>query len=220
MKELLHFLEQLCVHNNREWFNEHKAIYQQQKLFFEEFIGKLMHEISKFDDSVKRLEPKDCTYRIYRDVRFSDDKTPYKQYIAAFIAIGGKKSFAGGYYVHIEPENTLISGGVYQPPVPVLYEIRKHIVENWEEFKSIIHNPPFASIFKNIEGDKLQSMPRGFDKNLPAAEIIKHKSFLVSSYITNTELTVSSFFEQTVEKFHLIAGFNTFFNRILHKYYS
>ena len=105
VKEILAFLKDLAAHNNREWFAENKSRYEEVKSLFHILVQDLILSISSFDESVKHLQVKDCTYRIYRDIRFSQDKTPYKQHIGAYINAKGKKSLHGGYYLHLEPDN-------------------------------------------------------------------------------------------------------------------
>ena len=105
MKDILYFLRDLCVNNNREWFNDNRKLYTLRKEEFETIVNQLIQEVAKFDSTVAHLSPKDCTYRINRDTRFSNDKTPYKNHMGAFIAPGGKKACTSGYYIHIEPDN-------------------------------------------------------------------------------------------------------------------
>ena len=136
-KNILLFLNELKNNNNRDWFHANKPKYNEAKVEFENYINNLIPEIGKFDNEIKHLEAKECIFRIFRDVRFSKDKSPYKPNFGAYIVKGGKKSGNAGYYLHIEPENSFLGGGIYMPPSNILKAIRIEIYENIDEFKSI-----------------------------------------------------------------------------------
>ena len=116
---ILEFLTLIKENNNREWFHENKALYNQAKNDFEVFVNLAINEISKFDKSIVSVDAKDCIFRIFRDVRFSKSKMPYKANFGAFIIKGGKKSPMAGYYIHVEPGNSFLAGGIYMPPADV-----------------------------------------------------------------------------------------------------
>ncbi len=178
---LLTFLKELDNNNNKEWFEKHKPRYQSLKEDFEIFVADLINDISKSDPLVKNLEPKKCIYRIYRDVRFSKDKTPYKTNFGAAISYGGRKSQYAGYYMHIEPGNkSMFAGGVYHPEGKVVHDIRQEIDYNVDEFKGIIRSKSFKKYFPELwSGDQLKTAPKGYPKDHPDIDILKNRSFLV-----------------------------------------
>src|SRR3989304_4261485 len=133
-KSTLTFLKKLKKNNNREWFNANKHLYDDARYDFEVFVFDLIQNISVFDESVSGLEPKDCLFRIYRDVRFSKDKAPYKQNFGAVIQIGGRKSSKSGYYIHLEPGGkNMLASGIYMPMPDKLSSVRNHVAENFKE---------------------------------------------------------------------------------------
>jgi uncharacterized protein (TIGR02453 family) len=139
MKEVLQFLRELEVNNNRAWFEENKKRYLAVKALHEAFVAELIHGVGLFDPEVAGLEVKDTVFRIYRDVRFSPDKSPYKTHIGAYLARGGRKSPRGGYYVHLEPGHSFFSGGIWCPEAPLLRALREDVFNSVEEFKAIIN---------------------------------------------------------------------------------
>ena len=215
MKDILYFLRQLCVHNNREWFNENRALYNEQKGEFEKIVARLISEISKFDSSVSHLSPKDCTYRINRDIRFSNDKTPYKNHFGAFIAPGGKKTCTGGYYLHIEPDNSLLAGGIYMPPSDILLRLRTVIYERPKEFVEIVEHPDFVKTFGKLDGDKLKSAPKGFPRNFEHLDLIKFKDYSVSTSLSDDDIGSLDIENRIIEVFKMLKDFNTFLNKAL-----
>jgi len=180
-KEALRFLKNLKRNNNRTWFESHKHEYEELlKLPMQSFIFSLQPHFSAFAPEFE-LSPKRSIFRIYRDIRFSNDKTPYKTHIAAHFVLRGKeKGFVGsGYYFHIEPGEVFIGGGIYMPDADQLKGIRKAISQRSEEFLSILNDRKFRKRFGKLEGDKLQRIPKGYDESDPMAEWLKLKQFFV-----------------------------------------
>jgi len=132
---IIKFLTTLKENNNRDWFNKNKKWYQRSIEEFEVYVNCLIGEIQKFDVDIRFLAAKDCIFRIYRDIRFSKDKSPYKTNFGAFIVKDGRKSGNAGYYLHIEPGSSFLGGGIYMPPAETLRVVRKEIFENTKEFK-------------------------------------------------------------------------------------
>ena len=155
MKDILDFLTELSVNNNREWFAEHKEWYQQCYAKFVDFSEQYICRLSQIDPTLKGLQPKDCIWRIYRDVRFSHDKRPYKEWFGVFPATGvpgrpktwGKKSMRGGYYVHLQPGNCLFAGGIWDPGKELLMALRREIEANYEEVEDIMAAPSWQKYF-------------------------------------------------------------------------
>ncbi|QOW10208.1 DUF2461 domain-containing protein [Kaistella flava (ex Peng et al. 2021)] len=184
----LQFLKTLEKNNNREWFNEHKDVYLKAKEDVEVFVEDLIHEISKFDDEILKIDPKKAIFRIYRDIRFSKNKIPYKTHFGASLGMG-KGNKISGYYLHIEPGKSFLAGGVYQPEPSVLKEIRKEIAANSEDFLKILENNDFRNNFRGLSVEnKLQRVPTGFEKDHPMAEYLKLKSFIVSHPVSDEQL--------------------------------
>ncbi|RYD82329.1 MAG: TIGR02453 family protein, partial [Sphingobacteriales bacterium] len=142
--ETLQFLADLKENNNKTWFDSHKKQYDAAREDHLNFTAKLIAEVGKWDDDIKKLQAKDCVYRIYRDVRFSKDKTPYKSHFGTYLSPGGKKSARAGYYFHLEPEGTFLGGGVWEPQPEQLKNIRQEIDYNLDEFESILQDAGFA----------------------------------------------------------------------------
>lgn len=211
------FLRNLSQNNNREWYHANKSIYNDAKLEFEHITEILLHEVSEFDNDLAGLTPKDCIFRIFRDVRFSTNKLPYKTNFGTFLTRGGKKAGFAGYYLHIEPDNSFIAGGIYMPPSAVLKEIRNDIFEHIEEFKEIIHTPQLSDNFKPMSGDKLKNPPRGFPKEFPDVDLLKFKSYGFSKMKTDKELMEDGILEEIVNSFKLLYPFIRFLNEAIVK---
>ena len=164
MKTLLTFLTDLRKNNNKEWFNENRKRYEESKeqmLFFTELM---IQELHKFDDDISLISPKDCLFRIFRDVRFSNDKTPYKTHMGSFVARNGRKSHRAGYYMHIEPGNSFLGGGIWSPEAGPLKAIRSEIYDNAGGFKEVIQDKGFLKFYQSIEGEKTKNCSERFSK--------------------------------------------------------
>ena len=203
MNKALAFLKNLKSNNNKDWFEKNKPVYLDVKADFEVVVEKIIKGIAKFDKKISPdMKGKDCTFRIYKDVRFSKDKTPYKSNMGASINPGGKKSLLAGYYLHIEPGASFLAGGVYMPEPEILTAIRQEIDYNPEPLLKILKSASFKKFFKGLdEDDKLKTAPKGFEKDHPHLELLKNKHFIVSHYISDKQLTDKNM-EATV-----IAGF-------------
>jgi uncharacterized protein (TIGR02453 family) len=180
-KEGLRFLKKLKRNNNRTWFENHKHEYEEfLKLPMQSFIFSLQPYFAGFAPEFD-LSPKRSIFRIYRDIRFSNDKTPYKSHIAAHFVLRGKeKGFLGsGYYFHVEPGEVFIGGGIYMPDSDQLKGIRKAVSERSDEFLAIISSRKFKKTFGKLEGNKLQRIPKGYDESHPMADWLKLKQFFV-----------------------------------------
>ena len=187
------FLRQLSAHNEREWFNEHKPLYQMALQEFDKLLAILIARIGEFDPSIRHLQPKDCTYRIYRDIRFSSDKTPYKTHMGGFISAKGKKSLHCGYYFHIEPEGSLYAGGTYGLTPKQLQEIRWSIFDETDTYRKIIEGRKFNQYFPTIGEDRMKVNPKGFPKDFPYMELLKPKDFTVWHHLDFLNYTVDDF---------------------------
>lgn len=184
----LQFLKTLEKNNNRDWFGENKELYLQAKEEVEFFVESLIQEMAAFDEDLLKIDPKKAVFRIYRDIRFSKNKTPYKKHFSASLGMKkGKKT--SGYYLHIEPGKSFLAGGVYLPEPLDLKEIRKEIVASGPEFQTILEQKDFRNNFRGLSVEhKLQRVPMGFEKDYPMAEFLKLKSFTVSHPISDEQL--------------------------------
>ncbi len=214
-KKIITFLLKLKENNNREWFKENKKEYDEARREFAEIIETLISELAKFNPSLNNLQIKDTVFRIYRDVRFSKDKSPYKIQMGAYIAPGGRKSIYAGYYVHFEPNSSFLAGGSYCPASDKLKNIRSEIYYNSSEFKSIIDKPDFKNTFGEIQGSKLVRPPVGFPKDFEDIELLKFKDFTVLHSLTNKEVESKDFINNAIGVFEKLNPFNEFINRAL-----
>lgn len=211
----LDFLVDLKRHNDREWFNANRKRYDDAKLNFETFVQAVIDRITEFDPVLRGLEAKTCTYRINRDIRFTNDKTIYKTHLGAFIVKGGKRNGDryAGYYVHVEPgNNSMIAGGAYIPPMPWLTAIRERIDEQGEQFIKIISNRELRDFFGEIEGEKLKSAPKGYSRDHKHIDYLKLKSYLISRIITDKEISGKGCLELIVKGCKIMKPLNDFLN--------
>ena len=186
MKDIVTFLSHLILNNNREWFNENKELYLISKNQFDEIFQQLIGEIGKFDQRILNATPKECVFRIYRDVRFSHDKRPYKQQFSGFIGYpDGWKSRYAGYYIHIDPEEAYFSAGIWRPEPQVLKKLRQSVIDHYEELNEIRRNKNFAKTFDNkfYDEDKLKRVPAGFPKDFAEPELLKLKHYMVNHHL-------------------------------------
>lgn len=202
MEEVLNFLKELSLNNNREWFEENKPMYLSVKGFVENLAQELINGISEFDDNAKYLTPKECTYRIYRDTRFSIDKTPYKTHIGIFINPPfGKKSCRMGYYLHIEPENFSIGVGNVGLPPKLISGIRESIRDNIEEYVDIIENLEFKKFFQKIGENPVKTAPKGFSKDWEYIDLVRPKDYYASYSLKTREVVAKNFPNKALEIF-------------------
>lgn len=190
MRDTLNFLTELSQHNDRDWFTAHKdwymACYARFVAFAEEYIARL----SEVDAELAGLQAKDCIWRIYRDVRFSKDKHPYKEWFGVFPAAkGGKKSQHGGYYFHLQPGHCLFSGGIWNPSPELLKALRTEIEANSDEVEEIMSTPAWRRHFADFDTDNmLKKVPAGFDPNSAHADWLKRKSYTFTTLLTDEQV--------------------------------
>jgi len=211
-KNTFDFLIALKKNNNREWFQANNSWYQEAKNDFEQFVSALIIEISKFDPAVSQLKPRDCIFRIFRDVRFSKDKSPYKTNFGAYIVPGGKKLGLAGYYFHIEPDECFLAGGIWHPSPEILKKIRKEIYENIDEFLSILQEKEFSKHFDKIYGEKLINPPSGYPVDFSHIDLLKYKDYNVYTEIACQDLFTGKMIEKAAKLYRLMYPFNRFLN--------
>jgi uncharacterized protein (TIGR02453 family) len=179
----------------------------------------LINEIRKFDPEISVMNPKDCMFRIFRDVRFSNDKRPYKTNFGVFIAKGGRKSMHPGYYLHIEPNSSFAGGGIYMPPAEPLKAIRNYLASHGDEFLELINNKDFRSIYPEMHNHQLKTAPKGFPKDHPYIDLLRYKSIVFSTSLENNLITSEIFIEFVVNTFRQLQPVNEVINQVLDKSY-
>lgn len=206
----LQFLRNLEKNNNREWFNENKTLYQEAQQDVISFVEKLIEEMADFDEEMGKLEAKKSVFRIYRDTRFSKDKTPYKTNFGAGLGMG-KGNKISGYYLHIEPGKSFLAGGVYKPEPSVLKTIRQEISAFGDEFKAILEQDEFRNYFRGLSvEDKLKKVPQGFEKDDKMAEYLKLKHFIVTHPVSDEQLLSENAVKEFTKIFKAMKPLNDF----------
>lgn len=211
-KETLKFLRDLQKNNNRDWFNDNKDLYTTAQADVLTFVENLIAETGKFDPEILKLDPKKTLFRIYRDTRFSKDKSPYKTNFGAALGMG-KGGQNGGYYLHMEPGKSFLAGGVYQPQPDVLKKIRKEISTFGDEFTKIVSHKDFKKYFGGLsEEAKLVKVPQGFEKDDPMAEFLKLKNFVVMYELKDEDLLADKATTNFAKIYKAIKPLNDFLN--------
>jgi len=211
--QTLSFLSSLKKNNNKDWFDKNKERYLSSKENVAETVEALLKEIRSFDKRYAGLTSKDCMFRIYRDVRFSKDKRPYKNNLGASINIGGKKATNAGYYLHIEPGGSFLAGGIWMPPSDVIKKIRQEIDYNGKTFHKIIDNKDFKKHFgKPDEEYKLKTTPKGYDKDHPDIEYLRLTSFIVWHKYSDKIVSSKNFVKELGKATKLMRPFLDFLN--------
>lgn len=212
------FLTELNKNNNREWFTDNKKWYQKSMDDFKVFVDDLIPHLAQTDNSLNGISAKDCVYRIYRDVRFSKDKTPYKIHFGANIASGGRKSKLAGFYLHIEPAGESVTGGgIFMPEPPILKALRTEFYKVPEELIDILEDSKFKKYFKNglWDRDKLKLAPKGFPKDFEHIDLLKNKSFVAVSELSNSEISSERLIQKLVEIHKAMYPLNRLINTII-----
>jgi uncharacterized protein (TIGR02453 family) len=209
---ILSFLTQLEKNNNREWFDKNKKMYLEAKDSFDSFVQLLIQTAKSIDPGIGFLEPKNCTFRIYRDVRFSKEKSPFKTNFGAYIAKGGKNSDWAGYYFHLEPSESFIAGGKYMPEGPVLKAIREAIFYEPAKFRGIIEKPSFKKRFPEIMAEKLKTAPQGYPKDHPDIDLLKYKGYAVWQTIDLKKLSSPELIDEIAAAWKEAKPLNDFLN--------
>jgi uncharacterized protein (TIGR02453 family) len=213
--DILNFLKDLKDNNNREWFQANRHRYDDARLTFESFVNELIPMIRTIDPLIDMITAKDCVFRIYRDVRFSADKSPYKPNMGAYIARGGKNSTMAGYYVHVEPGASFLAGGLYMPQADILKKIREEIFYQPAEFKKIILSKDFVKCFGQIDDPaKMKNPPKGYSKDFPDIDLLKFRSYAVMHHATDELILKDGYPLYALEVFKILFPLNNYFNRM------
>ncbi len=216
-KNILRFLRELKENNNKAWFDDHKSDYETARTAFTQAVQKMITTIATFDRDIATLTPKECIFRINRDVRFSKDKRPYKNTMSAYFNRAGKKGTGAGYYVHIEPGKSFVAAGIWMPESDDIAKIRQEIDYNFDEWKKIIDSASFKKHFaEGIEkSNTLVRPPKGYEENNPAISFIKLKSFIASRSFSDADVVASSFNTELSKTFKAVKPLIDFINRSL-----
>lgn len=214
--QTLRFLSQLKENNNKPWFDAHRPQYEAARIDFSNFIQLVIEAVQKWDTTITGLSSRDCLFRINRDIRFSNDKTPYKSNFGASIKRGGRKSGFAGYYFHLEPGASFIGGGLWMPEASALKNVRQEIDYNWEEFRTLLQEKNVTKVYGDLyKGDdvRLTKVPKGYEKEAPAADYLRLKSFIAETRISDEELTKGSLHKKTVAAYEALQPLLNFINR-------
>ncbi len=207
------FLNELKQNNNREWFAVHKDEYLQELGHIEYFVELLLKELNTHD-IIDTPSAKKSLFRIYRDTRFSKDKTPYKtNYSGAFRR--ATKYRRGGYYFHLEPGNSYIAGGFWAPNVPDLKRIREEIAFDAGPLRAIIESAQFVAEFETLKGDQLKTAPKGFDSAHPAIDLLRYKQFIISRKFTDEAVLSTDFATRVSATFKAMRPFFDYMSQTL-----
>jgi uncharacterized protein (TIGR02453 family) len=216
-KSSLQFLKALKKNNNKIWFDKNREKYIAAKNNFEEFVGSLLQKMGSFDSDLKELSAKDCIFRINRDIRFSKNKTPYKISLSASFDKGGKKSINAGYYFHLQPGgNSFVGGGLWMPESNELKKLRQEIDYCFPEFKKIINAPAFKKHYAQLEKDEKQmlvNIPKGYEKENPAADFLRMKSFIATKNLSDEEILSPVLIKESVSSYKALTPLIKFINR-------
>ncbi|MEL7586695.1 MAG: DUF2461 domain-containing protein [Prolixibacteraceae bacterium] len=218
METLMNFLTDLNRNNNREWFKDNQERYEESRDQMLFFTGVMIQEIRKFDPGIPLISPKECLFRIFRDVRFSNDKRPYKTHFGAYISPGGRKADRPGYYLHMEPEKSFIAGGIWNPEAAALRAVRMEIHDNPEEFKEILSLDEFKKLYPAIEGEKLKTVPKGFDKDFIEVDLLRYKSYAFATPLTDKQVLNGDLVGYAVHACRQLYPVNRFLNAALDKW--
>ena len=217
-KETLKFLKDLKKNNNKPWFEEHRKAYEAAKSDFEKLTVAVLKTTATFDATIANLQPKDCLFRINRDVRFAKDKSPYKTNFGMGISKGGKKAVSAGYYLHCEPGEAFVGGGMWMPMPPELKKLRQEIDYHWDEFSQIISGKKFKTAYGDLvktDEYSLSRPPKGYEESNPAIEYVKLKSFLGLRKLTDEELQSDKLLKTVMASFEALKPLLDFMNRAI-----
>ncbi len=237
-KLILTFLRQLMANNNREWFLAHRPAYDAVRADFEQGVEQALHRIATFDATIAHLTVRDCTYRFYRDTRFSADKSPYKTHLGAYIAAHGKKSLHGGYYIHLEPGHCMVACGNYWLPTHILTSCRNEIMANTGEWLRCVQSPAFLQYFGSTETanppsptdvssweqpqgfgiEKLKTCPSGFPRDWQYIEYLRQKDYCCWHRVPDTFYQGDRWLDQAEQMFRAAKPMMDMMNAVIDDY--
>lgn len=226
---IIKFLKRVAANNNRPWFQEHKAEYDAARAEFERGVGQLIERTMTFDDEIANVQVKDCTYRFYRDTRFSPDKSPYKNHFGAYINAKGKKALRGGYYIHLEPGHCLLAVGNYWLPTNILTACRNEMMANTEEWLKCVESSEFRKYFGAEESakwddkqgfgmEKLKTCPSGFPKDWPHVAYLRLKDYCCWHHVTDSFFEGDAWLDEAERMFRAAKPMMDFTNAVIDDY--
>ncbi len=213
MDAVLDFLFELRQNNNRDWFDQNRKRYQASKAETEQLVDQLIAGINAFDE-LGPLSAKQSMFRLFRDARFSKDKSPYKNNFGGFIAHGGRKVGNAGYYIHIQPGESFIGGGMWRPDSQRLAKVREAIAEDASRFHAVNNDPDFKKWFGAFGGEAVKTAPRGYKKDHPEIELLRLKSFTGIKALTDNELCAPDFVATALTGFKALSPLVKLLNRV------
>jgi uncharacterized protein (TIGR02453 family) len=210
----LDFIQELTANNNRDWFHGQQKRYELVKADYKQLVTRLLVEMQQHDPSLASLTPKECTFRIARDIRFSKDKSPYKTNLGIGLSTYGKKSGMAEYYVHIQPGAAFVAGGIYQPEVPQLKKIRREIDVFSEDLEAVLGGSDFRRMYGALSReDALSRPPKGYSLDHPAIEHLKLKRFIAVAPLEDRWFTSPDFVPHLVQSLVVVKPLLDFINR-------
>jgi uncharacterized protein (TIGR02453 family) len=215
MRPYLEFLSDLAQNNHKDWMDANKKWYTETRAKLLEDVEIMLKEMTEIEPELSAFKPKDCVFRQNRDVRFSNNKDPYKTNFGVYFSPGGKKSPGPGYYLQIQPGNSFLAGGIWMPEADTLKKIRKEIDYSGAELERIENDPEFKKLFKGIEGEKLKTSPRDYEADHPYIEYLKLKSFTVSHPISDKAVDSGAFLTFALDGFRRMKPFNDFLRQAI-----
>ncbi|WNJ21441.1 DUF2461 domain-containing protein [Pontibacter sp. G13] len=204
------FLSNLASNNHKEWFDENRSDYEAAKENMLEVVDQLLDGLSEHHPEMASIRPKDCLFRINRDIRFSKNKAPYKVNMGAYMNPGGKKSPLPGYYLHIQPGDCFVGGGIYKPAAEHLKLIRSHIEQYPDELRAIMKSEDFVSTFGEIRGEELKSAPKGYPKDHPDIDLLRKKGFTGIKSFADTSTQDPQFVQQALNDYQALYRLNDY----------
>ena len=218
-RKIIDFLRVLKKNNERTWFKANRALYDEAAEIFNRMAAELINAIAAFDTDVQGIEVKQTTYRIYRDTRFSNDKSPYKTHIGSFINPRGIKSPHLGYYLHIEPDESMIACGGYWLPSDALFAVRNEIVADPQRLLNIMEDSDFQKFYGNTIGfDCLKTIPKGFPKDFPHPALIRPRAYCVSMPLSDDEITNDDWLDRAISACRAAKPFMDYINETVDDY--
>ncbi|MDY0200215.1 MAG: DUF2461 domain-containing protein [Bacteroidales bacterium] len=218
--ETFAFLSDLKDNNNREWFTSNKGRYEQAKENFSEFIQSLITELALIDPFIGLVSPKECIFRIFRDLRFATDKSPYKTNMGAYIAKGGRKSQWAGYYFHLAPNGSFVSGGLYRPQGKIIKSIREDMDFYSDDFLKIVTNPNFTETFTTLGSNFLKKVPTGFSDTSDVAHYLKLKQITPTHMLSDSDVLSQNLMSKVLLSFTQMQPLIAFINRAIEAAYT
>lgn len=214
---VLDFLKALSVNNDRDWFNAHKDEYLQAKAKVEAFTAWLLERMLEFDKELVLVDPKKCMYRIYRDIRFSPDKRPYKDYMGIFISKEGRHGNCSGYYIHLQPGQSWHGAGVYGLPPDKQKKVRDGIYFQSAALRKILSSAAMKKVYggKMDESARMKVAPKGYDRDFPDMDLLKYRYYFVSASTPDSMVSSPGFAKTVLEDLEAAWPFNKFLNETL-----